>query len=118
MKNLWKTYGDRCSYLFHKIINCSTSDNHISSLEIKGTSSTDTVQIKEHIVAFFKDLYKEEVVHMLFFQGLECRSLDKANIDGLETLFTKDEIYKVLCSLTGDKSPGPDGLQMEVFKVG
>lgn len=29
----------------------------------------------------------------------------------------EEEIYKALCSLTGDKSPGPDGLQMEVYKA-
>lgn len=35
----------------------------------------------------------------------------------LEKPFTVDEVYSVLCSVKGDKTPGPDGLLMLVYQL-
>jgi hypothetical protein len=37
-------------------------------------------------------------------------------LDSLETPFTKDEIDSIVAELPSDKSPGPDGFNIDFFK--
>lgn len=44
------------------------------------------------------------------------KSLIVNKAEALETNFTEEEVFKALCSLSGDKTPGPDGFSMLVYK--
>lgn len=85
-------------------------------MKIEGASCTDPVQIKNHVVSFYKGLYHEERMQRTLFDNLQLSSLQDDKACDLEVVFSEDEVYRALCSMDNDKTPGLDGLPMEVYK--
>lgn len=95
---------------------CASSTN-INSMEINGISCSDLAQIKEHCVSFYKTLYSENEANMPLFNGLLVNRLSEDNAKVLEEEFTEEDVYSALSSLTGEKTLGPNVLQMEVIRM-
>ena len=56
---LWLKEGDRNTRFFHKVANSHCRYNHVEALRINGSLSYNPVEIKEHIVQFYQNLYSE-----------------------------------------------------------
>jgi hypothetical protein len=56
---LWLREGDKNTKKFHKVANSHCKFNQVDSLSINGTISKNPMEIKEHIVQYYNNLYIE-----------------------------------------------------------
>lgn len=114
-KKLCRCAGGKCTKYFHRIVNRNQQRNRIDKLRIHGRTETNTSQISNHVHSFFKDLYSEPVFNRPSFGGLGLKKITEEEASYLERDFSEEEIKAALTSLAADKSPGPEGFQMEVY---
>ena len=81
----------------------------IESLMVNGTLSSNQGIIADYITHFFMNLYSEQQVERLFLDSLVFPMISSENADWLERPFEEAEIFDVIHSFQGDKSPGPNG---------
>jgi hypothetical protein len=74
------------------------------------------MEIKEHIVQFYSNLYFEQVTWRPRVDGLSFHSIDADESIWLERDFEEQEVWEVVRDLNGDKALGPDGFTMAFFK--
>jgi hypothetical protein len=82
-RNLWLREGDKCTKFFHKVAKSNRRKNSIDSLLIDGTLSTNRVEIREHIVQFYKKLYTEQFSCRPLVDGISFDSIGKAEANWL-----------------------------------
>ncbi|KAF9620692.1 hypothetical protein IFM89_013992 [Coptis chinensis] len=109
--------GQSNTKYFHRVANMRNWHNSLSCLAIDGQVVRDGNVIREHISKFYAELYKENVLLRPKLNGLlQYDSLDHSQRDLIEWDFDEEEVIKALRALDGDKSPGPDGFPMLVYK--
>ena len=97
--------------------NSNRKNNGIESLTVNGTLCSDQGIIANYITHFFINLYSEQQVDWPFLDSLVFPVIYGNNVDWLERPFEKVEIFVVVQSFHGDKSPGPDGFPMAFFQA-
>lgn len=115
----WLELGDNNTSFFHKKIASNWNSNKITSLiDASGLIITDETAIKNEAVSHFHNMYNQDL-------------LDYPGIDHLHTLISKrisphsaqmltlkasdEEIYGILKSMKRNKTPGPDGFNVNFF---
>jgi len=101
---LWLREDDKCTKFFHKVANSNRSKNSIGSLLINGTVSTNRVEISEHIVQFYKELYTEQFKWRPLLDGLSLDSIGEAESICLERGFEEREVLEVVKEMNGDQA--------------
>lgn len=76
----------------------------------------DKSEIKQGIVNFYQKLYTEGGVWHPKLDRVSFRSLSMEDCNLLEQLFSEEEVVTALCSLEGDKAPGPDDFSLALFQ--
>ena len=84
---------------------------------VNGTLSSDQGMIADCITHFFMNLYSEQEVDRPFPNVLVFPMISDDNADWLERHFEEAEIFNVIQSFHGDKSPGLDGFSMDFFQA-
>ena len=110
--------GDANTRFFHRMANSNRKNNGIESLIVNGTLSYDQGMIADCITQFFMNLYSEQRVDRPFPNMLVFPMISGDNVDWLERPFEEAEIFDVIQSFHGDKSPGPDGFPMALSLLG
>ncbi len=72
-------------------------------------------EIREGIVAFYKDLYSEREHWRPVLGGVEFTSLGVEEASHLERPFSEEEVVLALNQISGEKAPGPDGFTLAFF---
>ncbi|WMV11477.1 hypothetical protein MTR67_004862 [Solanum verrucosum] len=112
---LWLKEGDRNSKYFHRIANCHKRYNNIDKLTINGANVTEPVEIKDGIIRFYQELYREaEGWRPQFNPRFQSMINEEDNIT-LQGQFEEQEIKNSVFSCAGDKAPGPDGFSMAFY---
>lgn len=65
-----KTQGDRCTKLFHRVMNANSEKGSMRRLLIEGQWCEDEEIIKKHVKDFYVILYSETESERPFFQYL------------------------------------------------
>ena len=107
--------GDTNTKFLHRMANSNRKNNGIESLMVNGTLSSNEGMIADCITQFFMNLYSEHQVDRPFSDVLVFPMISGDNADWLERPFEEAEIFDVIQSFHGDKSPGPDGLPNGFF---
>ena len=108
--------GDANTKFFHRVANSNRKNNGIESLMVNGTLSSDQGIIADYITHFFMNLYSEQQADRPFSDSLVFPMISGDNADWLERPFEEVEIFDVIQSFHGDKSPGLDGFPMAFSK--
>jgi hypothetical protein len=105
---LWLRKGDASTRFFHSCANARRRRNHIHSLEGDGRVFVEESSKAEAIDSFFDNILgiAPERTNSINLAALE---IPRANLSGLGSKFTEDEIWKIIRALPADKAPGPDG---------
>jgi hypothetical protein len=85
----------------------------VDSLVINGSMSSDSTEIREHIVQFYKRLYSEQFSWRPKLDGLSFFSIDADERNWLERDFEENEVWEVVRDLNGD--PSPRGFSLAFF---
>jgi hypothetical protein len=88
----------------------------VKSLRINGAMSTDSVEIKDHIINYYDSLYTEQSSWRPRVDGISFSSIDADECIWLERVFEEQEVWEVVQEMNGDKAPGPDGFSMAFFQ--
>ena len=104
--------GDKNTKFFHKMANALRRKNQLSRIRINGAWFTEGQKMKEGIVNAFENLLTASGGWKPNSDDLSFDRIDPREARELEKLFSKEEIFKALADLKGDKAPSLDGLPM------
>jgi hypothetical protein len=113
----WIQEGDTNSRFFHASIKARRRRNQIVSL-IKGDVMVQGVQeIKQEVKDHFSKQFTEEWSNRPFLEGINFSSLSAEDNAFLLEPFLEEEIRETIWSCDGNKSPGPDGFNLNFLKA-
>ncbi|KAL4195671.1 hypothetical protein AMTRI_Chr05g74440 [Amborella trichopoda] len=113
----WLKTGDLNTQFFHRIANCSRSDNSISTIKVNNSYLVQPAAIEQAFLSYFQTLYTTPVAPRLAMMDLDFMTLTEAQALGLECPFLEDEIFKAINDLPKDKAPRLDGFPIAPFKL-
>ncbi|KAL6517653.1 hypothetical protein OROMI_033354 [Orobanche minor] len=93
----WAIDGDENTKFFHGIINNKVNNNRINGLSINGIWSSDPMVIKEEVVKFFANKFKEPVQNRPRFFSNNFKKLSLEDNKFLTAEFTNKEIKQAVC---------------------
>ncbi|GAU27776.1 hypothetical protein TSUD_215870 [Trifolium subterraneum] len=73
--------------------------------------------IKKEVKDHFSSHFTEEWTNRPFLQGIEFSKLSAEDNVCLLEPFDEDEVKDIICNCDGNKSPGPDGFNLNFFKA-
>nr|XP_033512764.1 uncharacterized protein LOC117277437 [Nicotiana tomentosiformis] len=113
---LWLKEGDRNTKYFQRIANSNRRYNHIDRLQVGEVIIEDKEKVKEAILDFYQELYteNEDWRPTTTFEGLGC--LSSVEKEELEHDFVEEEVLYAINSCARDKSRGPDGFTMALYR--
>lgn len=111
----WLKEGDRNTKFFHKVAFSQRSANSILGLTINGVWSQDLGAIGSEVEDYYINLYKEEFPVRPMLDGMEFDCISTAENRMVERAFSKEEVWKAVSELKGDKVPGPDGFYISFY---
>lgn len=76
----------------------------------------DQSSLKEHIAAYFMNLYRESGIGKPKLDGISFQRILANMRNWVELLFDEEEVKKVAWSIEDDKASGFDGFTMAFFK--
>lgn len=71
---------------------------------------------KDHLEAFYKELDIEKQNIRPKLDGSKFKTINQEKAEKMEMDFRETEVRLALDSLAADKSPGPEGFPVEVYK--
>ncbi|XP_026459582.1 uncharacterized protein LOC113360270 [Papaver somniferum] len=109
--------GDKNTRYFHTIANGKRRRNCITKLEINGVDVFNQDAIKAEIHQFYTDLFTARTSVTPTFDNLKFRRIDSVQQQWIERVFEEEEVPKVIKLCGANKAPGPDGYNLEFYKV-
>jgi len=113
---LWLKQGDNNTNFFQRMATAHRRINTIDRLIDRGEVVEDTVQIRNTMINFYKELYTESEEWRPNFDLMECPTISQEENDWMQRPFTESEVLQCLQLCDGDKTLGPDGYTMSFFK--
>ncbi|KAL4377916.1 hypothetical protein GQ457_02G007720 [Hibiscus cannabinus] len=86
-------------------------------IRYKGTSLFDPSEILKCVHEFFSAAYNVESALEVEDFNLSFSGISLSQQASLEAMFTKEEVWRAICSSDSNKAPGPDGFNMGFFKT-
>eukprot|EP01018_Ginkgo_biloba_P025672 Gb_11085 [translate_table: standard] len=119
---LWLSAGDINTSFFHKASAQRFHRNFIGKIKnSNGDSLSTPEEIREEAISFFSTLLAEEQVDRAEAQneilGVIPNLISKEGNLFLTKPITMEELENTIAGMKEDKSPGPDGFQVNFFKV-
>ncbi|RVW95784.1 LINE-1 retrotransposable element ORF2 protein [Vitis vinifera] len=116
-RELWLREGDKNTGFFHRMANAHRRNNSMDKIKINGRWLEEEREVREGVVNAFQQLLSEDQSWKSDIEGLQLKSLNHAEAEGLEQPFTEAEIHLALMGMNGDKAPGPDGFTVAFWPV-
>ncbi|XP_057808469.1 uncharacterized protein LOC131022945 [Salvia miltiorrhiza] len=114
----WVKEGDLNTSFYHKAIVRRRKKNEIAGLDVGGCWIEDPKIIKENVKTFFENHFKKTPRVLPMIPGdFTARKISAANNAELIKPFSESEIKEAIWSCDGDKSPGPDGFNLKLWKA-
>lgn len=88
----------------------------MNSLVINGSITSNSIEIKDHIVQFYK-MYSEQCSWQTKLDRLSFLSIDADERGWLDRESEENELWEVEKDLNCDKVPAPDGFSMAFFPI-
>ena len=109
--------GDCNSKFFHKVANGRRNRKFIKILENeRGLVLNNIDSITEEILLFYEKLYSSPLGESWKVEGLDWSLISKESASRLDSLFTEEEISRVIFQLDRDEALGPYGFTITVFQ--
>ncbi len=117
----WHEEGEKSSKYFYGLEKRNGKDKSWECiLDKEGNVLYGTENVLKRAVEFYCTLYKSEGVDNenvdLFINSVD-KTLSNESIDLLDKNITKTELYSSLKKMKNNKSPGPDGIIVEFYKL-
>jgi hypothetical protein len=77
--------------------------------------TSNFIEIKDHILNFYKHLYSEQYLWRPKLDSFSFRSIDVEERNWMEREFEQSEVLEVMRNFNGDKAQGLDRFSMAFF---
>ena len=108
-REIWLKEGDRNTKFFHKMANSHKKHNEMTGLKIDGIWHREGQDMQQGIVNAFQTLLSDPRDWKPNLEGLTFSKLENQEPAVLELPFSKEEVFRALHELNGEKTYGPDG---------
>ncbi|XP_058757340.1 uncharacterized protein LOC131630577 [Vicia villosa] len=112
----WVKEGYNNSKYFHSVVKARTRRNSIVSIRTEQGVIEEVEEVKRGVKDHFEKRFRKSVNPRPSLTGVEFNKLSEAERLQLDEEFTREEIKEVVFSCDGDKSPGPDGFNIDFIK--
>jgi exonuclease III len=112
----WIQEGDSNTRYFHSNIKGRRRRNHIAMLKKEEEWVEGADDIKSIVLDHFSKHFKEDWSNRPYLQGIDFNSLSSEDNELLLAPFSEEEVKDVIFSCDGNKSPGPDGFNINFYK--
>jgi exonuclease III len=116
-RSKWIQEGDSNTRFFHASVKGRRRRNQIVKLKKGGGWIEGVEEIKNEAKDHFSKHFTEEWTSRPFLQGIEFNSLSAEENESLLAPFDEEEVRETIWSCDGNKSPGPDGFNLNFFKA-
>jgi len=116
--------GEKSTKYFYNLEKVNKAKKSITRLQSSSGILTDSKDILNEEVRFYKQLYTTSIAHLTeveknswynkFLSG-NHKKLDIDSKNSLNVDITEHEVYNILCSFSDNKCPGSDGLSKEFY---
>ena len=118
----WIEEGERSTHYFFSLEKGRQSNNVIKRVSTQENISVKSEDILNDIKAFYKKLYSKDDIPSKdvddYFRSItNCKELSKLEKELCDKDITTKEIKDAICKIRNNRSPGPDGLSPEFYKV-
>ncbi|XP_026459803.1 uncharacterized protein LOC113360510 [Papaver somniferum] len=110
-------YGDKNTQYFHQIASGKRRMNYITKLEVDGADVFNHEAIKKEIHDFYSDLFTDNSPITPSFDNLDFKAIDQVQKAWLEREMEEEKVLKAIKLCGKNKSPGPDGYNLEFYKA-
>ncbi|KAE8717060.1 hypothetical protein F3Y22_tig00110065pilonHSYRG00307 [Hibiscus syriacus] len=112
----WVNDGDRNTRYFHTCASVRRNQNALNGLKVDGTFTQDPDVIKATVKDHFFRIFNESSTLDVEDIGLTFPRISLVQSGLLEKDFSEEEVWETLKSCDSNKAPGPDGLNLGLFK--
>jgi hypothetical protein len=91
---------------FHLHASLRRRRNHIASLHVGGVQTARHEEMAEALYDYYAGLLGQETPRTTQL-NLAMLGIEQLQLSSLELPFTEDEVWRTICELPSDKSPGP-----------
>lgn len=114
----WEEHGDANTRFFHMSVKHRAKQNHIHGIMKEDRWITDPQSLRDVIYNHFKSFYNPQSKENIFLLGsLVHTKISENQVKFLSREFELPEIHSALMSMNSNKSPGPDGVNLEYIKA-
>ncbi|CAJ2637710.1 unnamed protein product [Trifolium pratense] len=113
----WIQEGDSNTRFFHASIKSRHRRNQIANLKKGDVLIQGVAEIKEEVKDHFFRHFTEEWHSRPFLQGIDFNTLSSEDNSFLLEPFGEEEVRDTVWSCDGNKSPGPDGFNLNFLKA-
>ncbi|KAK2664582.1 hypothetical protein Ddye_003156 [Dipteronia dyeriana] len=113
----WLKEGDKNTKFFQFTIDGLKRCNYIGDMvfdEVKCTSPSD---VRKGVLQHFKDLFKNVEWQRPRLGALNFKRLSTGENKGVETEFSREEVWRAVYNYDGNRSPSLDGLTLSFIKA-
>lgn len=114
--------GESVGRMLAYLVRTNSSPSTIPAIRtVKGEISSHTSEIRDTFRNYYETLYKSQVRvgeedMDMFFKNLVIPTFTEEVREGLEVQITLAELQQATTGMENQKSPGPDGLPIEIYK--
>ena len=116
-RSRWIKEGDCNSRYFHLLINSHRRFNVLNGVNINGSWVDNPSRVKEEVRSFFQQRFQETMSNRPVLNGTTFHTIGDQDNQLLVGRFSEEEVRKAVWDCNGDKSPGPDGLNLKFIKL-
>lgn len=116
--------GEKAGRLLSWRIKQMQAEKAMNSIQTdKGVTTSDPQEINNAFLNFYHSLYSSEYSDSAphrqkeFLDSLEFTHLNEEHLGPLELDLGAQEVSEAIASLKGGKTPGPDGIPIELYKI-
>ena len=119
----WASHSERPTKYFLNLEKKRALEKQISAIEREdGSLTTEFREVMKAIQTFYKNLYSstdresyEHILHDVLDRSKIPQLSDRQRVN-MDMQLSEEEVYRAICSMKNNKSPGSDGLTSEFYK--
>lgn len=112
----WSLKGDKNTRFFHTIASSRQCRNFLSSITVDGECLEEPNLVKGEVLRHFKQVFSEDWGSRPQLRG-QFRTIGQDQlVEGLEAVFSEDEVWAAIKNSDGNRASGPDGFNLACFQ--